>query len=80
MFGTAKGATGRYRSTGPNGQPRTDLHALESRLDRLEGDLDSVLAGGAPSAAPLTRRALVSRWLIVGGIVLIAAAIVLAIF
>ncbi len=79
MFGMVKGESSDTPS-GRRGRSGPDLHALEGRVDRLEGDLDAVRAGDPLSAPPLTRNALISRWLIVGGIVLIVAAIAVAIF
>lgn len=55
------------------------LRSLESRIDDLETDLGSVLAGGAPRPAPPSRSARLSRWLIVAGALLILVAIALAI-
>jgi hypothetical protein len=80
MFGRTKGGSTKSPLVRRQSRSRPNLHALESRLDRLQGDLDAVLAGEAPSAPPLTRRALASRWLIVGGLALILAALGLAMF
>ena len=55
------------------------LQSLESRLEDLEGDLDSVRTGGRARPEPASRAARLSRWLILAGVVLILAAIVLAV-
>jgi hypothetical protein len=58
--------------------PDGHLRLVEARLARLEGDVASVQAGGRPRPLAPTRTQIWSRWLLVGGLVLIVAAIVTA--
>jgi hypothetical protein len=61
------------------GAPR-NLHALESRLDQLEGQVRTVIGGGQLAPASPSRVTRASQVLIVGGALLVLAAILLAIF
>jgi hypothetical protein len=72
-------ASGGGRQPAP-GSPDVGLHALESRLDRLEDDVATVLAGGTLPAAPPSRAARLAQVLVALGVLLIVAALALAVF
>jgi hypothetical protein len=63
--------------------PKGELRLVEARLARLEGEVATFSARGrlrppAPSPAPF-RPAPLARWLLAGGVALIAAAIIVAV-
>jgi hypothetical protein len=58
--------------------PEGQLRLVEARLIRLEGDVAAVKAGGRPRPPSPPRAAMVARLLLIGGAVLVVAAIFIA--
>lgn len=63
----------------PQAQQERQLQSLESRLEDLEEDLGSLLTGSSLRPEAPSRATRLSRGLILGGVLLIFVAIVLAI-